>query len=84
MALLPQFLLKLVEIYGIAVLDHVVNENNVFVAEDARSSNGTGIGVRAGDGAKIVVEPECIVSKCFLDTKVSADVFDGAALFVKN
>ena len=84
MALLPQFLLKLVEIDGIVVLDHIANENNIFLHEDARTSNGTGIGIRAGDGAKNFVEPKRTVSKCFLDTKGSADVFDGAALLVKN
>ncbi|KAN0091032.1 hypothetical protein V8E55_004598 [Tylopilus felleus] len=84
MALLPQFLLKLVKIDGIALLDHIANENDIFLAEDARMSNGTGIGIRVGDGANFFVEPEHIVSKHFLDTKDTTDVFDGAALFIKN
>ncbi|KAN0080232.1 hypothetical protein V8E55_009798 [Tylopilus felleus] len=84
MALLPQFLLKLVKIDGIVLLDHIANKNDIFLAEDVRTSNGTEIGIRVGDGAKFFVELECIVSKRFLDTKDTADVFDGAALFIKN
>jgi len=84
MALLPQFLLKLIEIDDIVLLDQVANENSVFLAEDRRTSNGAGIGMRVGDGAKIFVEPKHTVSKCFLDTEDSTDVFDGAALLVKN
>lgn len=68
MTCLPQHLLKFVEIDSATVLDHIVNDQGIYQAEDAMVSNSARIAVRVANGAKIFVMAKSHVYKCFFDT----------------